>query len=278
MMDFYEGEALRREVLIRNAIKRTTKRTAISDAELFYGTPSEHIHVEQDDSRHSSPVRVEVTDYDYDYGYDGSSDEDYDSQDDDQLDNDLNEQPPLHAHTTVKDEHTWFDDLLDEVSVDAAVADTPTVHVRAVRLRDPAAKARQHPADRPENLDPSLLLCGESSASSSVESLSDSRLSERASTSIPSLVDDDDSSGEDENEEEDECQGYGDMDEEQRPDRSTKHSSKSADQHRPDPIAYLGGAPLSSGHDARHRLAAQRFSAPVRLSLAPVRPSALVAW
>ncbi|PWN37688.1 uncharacterized protein FA14DRAFT_153048 [Meira miltonrushii] len=258
MLDFYEGEALRRTILIRNAMRRTEaitqdaqrrqkidrKRSGLSqaDAELFYGDMNANTDkVEQvSHARSSAPVRVQVTDYDYDVETeqaqtlhntineddeyeDATEDED---EDDDTSDDDDEAMLARHGHviedgvrvsvtSVVKDEHTWFDDLLDEVSIDES---KPRSYIQRI-----------HPSDEEmeDGEEQSV-----SSIGSSIESLSlehnSPPTSANSSASLPSLVEDEDESSCGSSAEDDELE-----------DAFAQHYTNRA-------VNYSGGAQLST--------------------------------
>lgn len=134
MLDFYEGELLRRTVLVRNALRRAASEGRANDAQLLLegsGRAEQPTSVEQEQHDESDAsvdlvAHVEVSDYDYD----NWQDEDEES-----------------TTTTTTGENVWFQDLYDEVSVDQA-----DVHVVSPTRR------LVHPADRvDEETCPSLI-------------------------------------------------------------------------------------------------------------------------
>lgn len=230
MLDFYEGEALRRTILIRNAMRRTEaitqeaqrrqqkydrKRSNLSqaDTELFYGDMNSNTEVAEQAQtvRSSAPVRVQVTDYDYVIEAEQiqnlhnaiSEDDEYEDvteDEDDISDDDDDAILARHGHviedavrvsvtSVVKDEHTWFDDLLDEVSIDES---KPRSYIQ-----------RLHPSDEEEqNISASI-----SSIGSSIESLSiHNDFSANPASSLPPLVEDEDESSGGSSAEEDELE------------------------------------------------------------------------
>lgn len=265
MLDFYEGEALRRTILIRNAMRRTEaitrdahrrqkfdrKRSNLSqaDAELFYGdmnattgNAEQVVH-----ARTSAPVRVQVTDYDYDVEADQvqaiTEDDEYEDatededEDDDTSDEDDDAMLARHGHvveggvrvsvtSVVKDEHTWFDDLLDEVSIDE---NKPRSYIQRI-----------HPSDhRMEDEEEQNISASVSSIESSIESLSLDHnslpKSANSSSSLPSLVEDEDESSGSSSAEEDELE-YA----------FSQHYTNRA-------VNYSGGAELSSTTKKNHQ-------------------------
>lgn len=267
MLDFYEGEVLRRTILIRNAMRRTEaitqeaqqkrqqqhyhrKSSALSatDTDLFYGDLNASIG-EGEPIRHatsSAPIRVQVTDYDYeseideergekvqdtiledDEYEDDATEDEYD--DGNTSDEDDEAMLARHGHiieegvrvsvtSVVKDEHSWFDDLLDEVSIDES---KPRSFVQRVHPADQEMEDEDH---------------GISSIESSIESLSihnNSSINSNTSTnpSLPSLVED-----------EDESSGSSSADEYDVEDAFAQHYTNRFGKG----VSYFGGAELSA--------------------------------
>lgn len=238
MLDFYEGEALRRTILIRNAMRRTEaitqealkqqqrqqkhshrKKSTLSpsDTDLFYGDLNAGIGEGEPirPATSSAPVRVQITDYDYEseseiddargqklqntileddeYEDDATEDEDDDGNTSDEDDEAMlarhghiiEEGVRVSVTSVVKDEHSWFDDLLDEVSIDES---KPRSFVQRV-----------HPADQEIEDEDQSISSSLSSIESSIESLSihdNSSINANIATnpSLPALVEDEDES------------------------------------------------------------------------------------
>lgn len=273
MLDFYEGEALRRTILIRNAMRRTEaitqeaqrrqqrydrKRSNLSqaDAELFYGdmnsTTDEAEQVSH--ARQTAPVRVQVTDYDYEIEDEPiqklhnttTEDDEYEdsTEDEDEGDETSDEDDDVmlarHGHvresdvrvsvtSVVKDEHTWFDDLLDEVSIDEA---KPRSYIQRVHPSDHEMEDEEE-----QNISASI-----SSLESSIGSLSlhqdSAPTSANSASSLPSLVED-----------EDESSGGSSAEEEELEDAFSQHYTNRFGKA----VNYSGGAELSTTNTKNHQ-------------------------